>query len=56
VEATRANREKLAKAKYQMESIGAAATDYQERFWDLEERRRHNYYHLCYHGGRVYKE
>jgi hypothetical protein len=51
VEATRADRERLAKAKYLMESVGAAAADYQERVWDLEERSRHNYNHLCYLGG-----
>jgi hypothetical protein len=31
VEATRADRELLAEAKYLMESVGAAAADYQER-------------------------
>jgi hypothetical protein len=31
VEATRADRERLAEAKYLMESVGAAAADYQER-------------------------
>jgi hypothetical protein len=56
VEATRADREWLAEAKYLMESVGAAAADYQERVWDLEERSRHNYNHLCYLGGRVYEE
>jgi hypothetical protein len=56
VEATRADRERLAEAKYLMESIGAAAADYQERVWDLEERSRHNYNHLCYLGGGVYEE
>jgi hypothetical protein len=56
VEATRADRERLAKAKYLMESVGATAVDYQERVWDLEERCRHNYNHLCYLGGRVYEE
>jgi hypothetical protein len=34
-EATRADRERLAEAKYLMESVGAAAADYQERVWDL---------------------
>jgi hypothetical protein len=51
VEATPADRERLAEAKYLMESVGAAAGDYQERVWDLEERSRHNYNHLCYLGG-----
>jgi hypothetical protein len=31
VEATRADQEQLAKAKYLMESVGAAAANYQER-------------------------
>jgi hypothetical protein len=31
VEATRADRERLAEAKYLMESVGAAAADCQER-------------------------
>jgi hypothetical protein len=56
VEATCADRERLAEAKYLMESVGAAAADYQERVWDLEERSRHNYNHLCYLGGRVYEQ
>jgi hypothetical protein len=56
VEVTRADREQLAEAKYLMESVGAAATNYQERVWDMEERSRHNYNHLCYLGGRVYEE
>jgi hypothetical protein len=56
VEATSADRERLAEAKYLMESVGAAVADYQERVWDLEERSRHNYNHLCYLGGRVYEE
>jgi transposase-like protein len=51
VEATRADRERLAEAKYLMESVGAAAADCQERVWDLQERSLHNYYHLCYLGG-----
>jgi hypothetical protein len=46
----------LAEAEYLIESLGAAVVDYQERVWDLEERSRHNYYHLCYLGGRVYEE
>jgi hypothetical protein len=37
VEATRADRKQLAEAKYLMESVGAAAADYQERVWHLEE-------------------
>jgi hypothetical protein len=56
VDATRAYRERLVEAKYPIESLGAAAVDYQERVWDLEERSRHNYYHLCHMGGRVYEE
>jgi hypothetical protein len=39
-----------------MESVGAAAADYQERVWDLEERSHHDYNHLSYFGGRVYEE
>jgi hypothetical protein len=35
VKATRVDREQLAEAKYLMESVGAAATDYQVRVWDL---------------------
>jgi hypothetical protein len=46
----------LAEAKYLMESVGAAAADYQERVRDLQKRSRHNYNHLCYLGGRVYEE
>jgi hypothetical protein len=30
------DREKLAEAKYLMESVGAAAADYQVRVWDLQ--------------------
>jgi hypothetical protein len=56
VEATRADREQLAEAKYLMESVRAALADYQERVWDLEERSHHNYNHLCYIGGGVYEE
>jgi hypothetical protein len=56
VEATRVDRERLAEAKYLMESVGAAATDYQVRVWDLQEGSRHNYNHLCYLGGLVYEE
>jgi hypothetical protein len=56
VVATRADREQLAEAKYLMESVRAVAADYQERVWDLEERSRHNYNHLCYLGGQVYEE
>jgi hypothetical protein len=56
VEATRADRERLTEAKYLMESVRAAAADYQERVWDLEERSCHNYNHMCYLGGRVYEE
>jgi hypothetical protein len=55
VEATRADGEQLAEAKYLMESVGAAAADYQERVWDLQES-HHNYNHLCYLGGLVYEE
>jgi hypothetical protein len=55
VEATRADREQLAEANL-MESVRAAAADYQERVWYLEERSHHNYNHLCYLGGRVYEE
>jgi hypothetical protein len=51
VEATRADRERLAEAKYLMESVGAAAADYQERVWNLEERTCHYYNHLCCLGG-----
>jgi hypothetical protein len=42
--------------QYLMESVGAAAADYQERVWDLQEGSRHNYNHLCYLGGLVYEE
>jgi hypothetical protein len=56
VEATRVDREQLAEAKYLMESVEAAATDYQVRVWDLQEGSRHNYNHLCYLGGLVYEE
>jgi hypothetical protein len=56
VDTTRADRERLAEAKYLIESVRAAAADYQEKVWDLEERSRHRYYHLCYLGGRVYEE
>jgi hypothetical protein len=34
-----------------LESVGAAAADYQVRTWDLQEVSRHNYNHLCYLGG-----
>jgi hypothetical protein len=37
VEATRMDREKLAEAKYLMESVGAVAAHYQVRVWDLQE-------------------
>jgi hypothetical protein len=56
VEATREDRERLAEAKDQLESVGAAAADYQVRTWDLQEASRHNYNHLCYLGGLVYEE
>jgi hypothetical protein len=56
VEATRVDREKLAKAKVMLESVGSAAADYQVRTWDLQEASRHNYNHLCYLGGLVYEE
>jgi hypothetical protein len=56
VEATRADRERLAEAKYLMESVGAAVADYQERMSNLQEGSRHNYNHLCYLGGLVYEE
>jgi hypothetical protein len=56
VEATRVDREKLAEAKYLMESVGAAAADYQVRVWDLQEGSQQNYNHLCYLGGLVYEE
>jgi hypothetical protein len=35
VEATRVDREKLAETKDVLESVGAAAADYQVRTWDL---------------------
>jgi hypothetical protein len=47
VEATRVDREKLAEAKDLLESVGAAAADYQVRTWDLQEAGRHNYNQLC---------
>jgi hypothetical protein len=47
VDATRVDMEKLAEAKYLMESVGATAADYQVRVWDLHEGSRHNYNHLC---------
>jgi hypothetical protein len=56
VEATRVDREKLAETKDLLESVGAAAADYQVRTWDLQEASRHNYNHLCYLGGLVYEE
>jgi hypothetical protein len=56
VDTTRANRERLAEVEYLIESLGATAVDYQERVWDLEERSRNNYHHLCHLGGRVYEE
>jgi hypothetical protein len=56
VEATRVDREKLAEAKDLLESVGAAAADYQVRAWDLQEGSRHNYNHLCYLGRLVYEE
>jgi hypothetical protein len=56
VEATRADREQLVEAKYLMESVRAASTNYQEWVWDLKEGNRHNYNHLCYVGGLVYEE
>jgi hypothetical protein len=56
VEATRVDRERLAEAKYLMDSVGAAAAAYQVRLWDLQEGCRHNYNHLCYLGGLVYEE
>jgi hypothetical protein len=56
VEATRVDREKLAEAKDLLESVGAAAADYQVRMWDLQKPSRHNYNHLCYLGGLVYEE
>jgi hypothetical protein len=56
VETTRVDREKLAEVKDLLESVGAAAPDYQVRTWDLQEASRHNYNHLCYLGGLVYEE
>jgi hypothetical protein len=56
VEATREDRVRLAEARDQLESVGAAATDYQVKMWDLQEASRHNYHHLCYLGGLVYEE
>jgi hypothetical protein len=56
VEATRVDRKKLAETKDLLESVGAAAADYQVRTWDLQEASRHNYNHLCYLGGLVYEE
>jgi hypothetical protein len=56
VDATRADRERLAEAEYLIVSLGAAVVDYQERVSYLEERSCHNYYHLCHMGGRVYEE
>jgi hypothetical protein len=56
LDTTRADRERLAEAEYLVESLGAATVDYQERVWDLEERSRYNYHHLCHLGGRVYEE
>jgi hypothetical protein len=56
MDTTRADRERLAEAEYLIESLGAAAVDYQERVWDLEERSCNNYHHLCHLGGRVYEE
>jgi hypothetical protein len=56
VEATLVDRERLAEAKYLMESVGAATADYQVRVWDLQVGSRHNYNHLCYLGGLVYEE
>jgi hypothetical protein len=53
---TCADREQLAEAKYLIESLGAVVADYQDKFWDSEERSLHNYHHLCYLGGRVYEE
>jgi hypothetical protein len=56
VEANHMDRERLAEAKYLMESVGAAAANYQVRGWDLQEGSRHNYNHMCYLGGLVYEE
>jgi hypothetical protein len=46
VETTRVDREKLAEVKDLLESVGAAAPDYQVRTWDLQEASRHNYNHF----------
>jgi hypothetical protein len=56
LDTTRVDRKQLAEAEYLVESLGAASVDYQERVWDLEERSRYNYYHLCHLGGRLYEE
>jgi hypothetical protein len=48
VEATREDRVRLAEVRDQLESVGATATDYQVKMWDLQEASRHNYHHLCY--------
>jgi hypothetical protein len=56
VEATLEDRVRLAEARDQLESVGAAAADYQVKVWDLQEASRHNYHHLCYLGGLVYEE
>jgi hypothetical protein len=56
VEATREDRVRLVEARDQLESVGVAAADYQVKMWDLQEVSRHNYHHLCYLGGLVYKE
>jgi hypothetical protein len=56
VEATREDRVRLAVARDQLESVGAATSDYQVKVWDLQEASRHNYHHLCYLGGLVYEE
>jgi hypothetical protein len=55
-EATCEDRVRLAEVRDQLESVGAAATDYQVKIWDLQEASRHNYHHLCYLGGLVYEE
>jgi hypothetical protein len=47
---------RLAEARDQLESVGAAAADYQVKVWDLQVASRHNYHHLCYLGGLVYEE
>jgi hypothetical protein len=56
VEAAREDRVRLAEARDQVESIGAAAVDYQVKVWDLQEASRHNYHHMCYLGGLVFEE